>query len=327
MGAQTPVPPLSDPLRLDSALAELEVVIRHRVDGLLQGNHLGLVPGPGSELGDARPYVPGDDVRRIDWAVTARTTTTHVRTTVADRELETWLAVDLSASMDFGTALCEKRDLAIVAAAVMAHLTRGGGNRIGAVAVGGGSLLRLPARSGRPAAMHLLHSLASIPRTAAGARGDLAGALDQLRRPERRRGLVVAISDFLGPTDWQRPMRALTARHDIVAVQISDPRDVELPPVGMVTLVDPESGRTKEVRATRALADRFAVAAAAHQADVEATLRRVGVPLLSLSTGRDWVGDVVRFVVRRKRGWTGSGGLAPRRQPGSPPSAPLAAIR
>jgi uncharacterized protein (DUF58 family) len=310
VAAQTPVPSLSDPERLDSALAELEVVIRHRVDGLLHGNHLGLVPGPGSELGDARPYVPGDDVRRIDWAVTARTTTAHVRTTVADRELETWLAVDLSASMDFGTALCEKRDLAIVAAAVMAHLTRGGGNRIGAVAAGGGALLRVPARSGRPAALHLLRSLASIPRTAAGSRGDLAGALEQLRRPERRRGLVVAISDFLGPTDWERPMRALTARHDIVAVQISDPRDVALPPVGMVTLVDPESGRTKDVRVTRALADRFAAAAAAHQAEIAAALRRVGAPLLTLSTDRDWVGDVVRFVVRRKRGWIGGGGAA-----------------
>jgi uncharacterized protein (DUF58 family) len=323
VAAQTPVPSLSDPERLDSALAELEVVIRHRVDGLLHGNHLGLVPGPGSELGDARPYVPGDDVRRIDWAVTARTTTAHVRTTVADRELETWLAVDLSASMDFGTALCEKRDLAIVAAAVMAHLTRGGGNRIGAVAAGGGALLRVPARSGRPAALHLLRSLASIPRTAAGSRGDLAGALEQLRRPERRRGLVVAISDFLGPTDWERPMRALTARHDIVAVQISDPRDVALPPVGMVTLVDPESGRTKDVRVTRALAARFAAAAAAHQAEIAAALRRVGAPLLTLSTDRDWVGDVVRFVVRRKRGWIGGGGAAslPGPQPGLLPTA------
>jgi uncharacterized protein (DUF58 family) len=107
-------------------------------------------------------------------------------------------------------------------------------------------------------------------------------------------------------------MRALTARHDIVAVQISDPRDAELPPVGMVTLVDPESGRTKEVRVTRALADRFGAAAAAHQAEVDAALRRVGVPLLRLATDRDWVGDVVRFVVRRKRGWTGSSGPAPK---------------
>ncbi|MEO7126390.1 MAG: DUF58 domain-containing protein [Nakamurella sp.] len=288
---------------MDSALAELEVAIRHRLDGLLHGNHLGLVPGPGSELGDARPYVPGDDVRRMDWAVTARTTVPHIRTTIADRELETWLAVDLSASMDFGTALCEKRDLAIVASAVMAHLTRGGGNRIGAVVAGGGSLLRLPARSGRPSVQHLLRGIASVPRTAPGARGDLAATLDQLRRPERRRGLVVAISDFLGPTDWERSMRALAARHDVIAIGISDPRDRELPPIGLVTVVDPESGRTKDVRVTRSLAERFSTAATAHSVEVAGALKRVGVPLLELSTERDWVGDVVRFVVRRKRGW------------------------
>lgn len=309
MTPQTPVPTLSDPARLDSALAELEVVIRHRVDGLLQGNHLGLVPGPGGELGDARAYVPGDDVRRIDWSVTARTTTPHVRTTVADRELETWLAVDLSASMDFGTALCEKRDLAIVAAAVFAHLTRGGGNRIGAVVAGGDGVRALPARSGRPAAHHLLRVLATTPRTAPGARADLAAALDRLRRPARRRGLVVAISDFLGPLGWERPLRALTARHDVIAVAIEDPRDHELPAVGRVTLVDPETGRTKETRVTRVLAERFAAAASEQRAQVTAALRAMGVPLLALSTDRDWVGDVIRFVVRRKRRW--SAGPAP----------------
>ena len=114
--------------RLEAALKALELTVRIRLDGLLQGNHLGLVPGPGSELGEARAYQPGDDVRRIDWAVTARTTEAHVRQTVADRELETWVLVDLSPSLDFGTAACEKRDLAIAALAAVAHLTRGGGN-------------------------------------------------------------------------------------------------------------------------------------------------------------------------------------------------------
>lgn len=302
MAAQTSVPAVSDPAHMQTALAELEVLIRNRLEGLLQGNHLGLVPGPGSELGDARPYVPGDEVRRMDWAVTARTAVPHVRATIADRELETWLAMDLSASMDFGTALCEKRDLAIVAAAVMTHLTRGGGNRIGAVVAGGGTILRMPARSGRPAAQHLLRAIARVDRTKPGERGDLASALEQLRRPERRRGLVVAISDFLGPIDWERPMRALAARHDIMAIGISDPRDRELPPVGLVTVVDPESGRTRDVRVTRTLAGRFASAATAHHQAVSAALSRIGVPLLELGTDRDWVGDVVRFVLRRKHG-------------------------
>lgn len=300
------VPSMADPGRIDAALADLEIEIRSRVDGVLHGNHLGLVPGPGSEFGDARIYVPGDDVRRIDWAVTARTAVTHVRSTVADRELETWLALDMSASMDFGTARCEKRDLAVVAAAVVAHLVRGGGNRLGAVIAGDGRLQRLPARSGRAASHHLLRTLAAFPRSAPGRRGSLADALDQLRRPPRRRGLVVAVSDFLGPVDWVRPLRALTGRHDVIAVTVTDPRDRVLPAVGDVTLMDPETGRTKEFRVNRALAARFADAAAAHAAEVTTTLRGLGVPVLALATDRDWVGDVVRFIVGRKRGWSGA---------------------
>jgi uncharacterized protein (DUF58 family) len=134
--------------QLEASLRALELTVRRRLDGLLQGNHLGLVPGPGSESGDARLYQPGDDVRRMDWAVTARTTEPHIRQTVADRELETWVAVDLSASLDFGTARCEKRDLAVAAVAAVAHLTRGGGNRIGALVATGERLVRIPARGG-----------------------------------------------------------------------------------------------------------------------------------------------------------------------------------
>src|SRR3954453_14434796 len=117
----------------DELLRRLEFAVRNKLDGLLQGNYLGLGPGPGSEAGESRLYVPGDDVRRMDWPVTARTTVPHTRQTVVDRELETWLAVDLSASLDFGTASCLKRDLAVAAVAAMAHLTVRGGNRIGAI--------------------------------------------------------------------------------------------------------------------------------------------------------------------------------------------------
>ncbi len=306
MPTHASVPVTSDPARIDAALADLELTIRRRIDGLLHGNHLGLVPGPGGEPGEARPYVAGDDVRRMDWSVTARTTVPHIRQTVADRELEVWLAVDLSASMDFGTARCEKRDLAVAAASVMAHLTRGGGNRLGAVVVAGGIVRRLPPRGGRDAIQHTLRTIALTPRTEPGHRGDLAGAREALRRPPRRRGLVVAISDFLGPLTWEGPLRALGARHELVAVAISDPRDTELPAVGYVTLVDPETGRRKEIRTSRALRTRFGAAAAEHRAEVMAALRRVGAPTLSLSTDRDWAADVMRFVAWRKRGWTGA---------------------
>ncbi|WNV91804.1 DUF58 domain-containing protein [Umezawaea sp. Da 62-37] len=294
--------------RMEAALRTLELEVRRRLDGLLQGNHMGLVPGPGSEPGEARTYQPGDDVRRMDWAVTARTTVPHIRETVADRELETWLAVDLSPSLDFGTAVCEKRDLAIAATAAVAHLTRGGGNRIGALVSTGDALVRVPARGGLAHSRGLIRRVAETPRAPEGTRGDLAGVIEQLRRPPRRRGLVVVISDFLGDTGWQRPLRALSARHDLVAIEVVDPRDIDLPDVGTVVLADPESGRQREVTASPLLRREFAAAAAEHRADVASGLRQAGAGHLVLRTDSDWIADVVRFVVARKRRW--SGGVA-----------------
>jgi uncharacterized protein (DUF58 family) len=293
---------------MEAALRMLELDVRRRLDGLLQGNHLGLVPGPGTEPGEARTYQPGDDVRRMDWAVTARTTVPHIRETVADRELETWMAIDLSPSLDFGTAVCEKRDLAIAATAAVAHLTRGGGNRIGAAVSTGAENMRIPARGGLAHARSMIRKIAEMPRAEEGTRGDLAALLEQLRRPPRRRGLIVVISDFLGGMEWQRPLRALSARHDIVAIEIVDPRDVDLPEVGTVVLSDPETGRQREVTASALLRKEFNAAAAEHRAEVAAGLRRAGAGHLALRTDSDWIADTVRFVVARKRRW--SGGVA-----------------
>lgn len=292
---------------MEASLRQLELAVRGRLDGLLQGNHLGLVPGPGSEPGEARTYQPGDDVRRMDWAVTARTTQPHVRETVADRELETWVVLDLSPSLDFGTAACEKRDLAIAALAAVTHLTRGGGNRIGVLAATGESVVRIPARGGVTHARGMLRRVAEIPRTAEGTRGDLAAAIEQLRRPPRRRGLVVVISDFLGEPDWERALRALSTRHDLLAVEVLDPRELELPDVGTVVLADPETGRQREVTTTPLLYREFAAAAAAHRDTVAATLRRCGAAHLTLRTDSDWIADVVRFALARKRAWSGGG--------------------
>ncbi|WVH83906.1 DUF58 domain-containing protein [Lentzea sp. DG1S-22] len=301
-------PPVLRGVRMEAALRMLELDVRRRLDGLLQGNHLGLVPGPGTEPGEARTYQPGDDVRRMDWAVTARTTVPHIRETVADRELETWLAIDLSPSLDFGTAACEKRDLAIAATAAVAHLTRGGGNRIGAAVSTGAENIRIPARGGLAHARGMIRKIAETPRAPEGTRGDLAALLEQLRRPPRRRGLIVVISDFLGDVEWQRPLRALSARHDIVAIEVVDPRDVDLPEVGTVVLSDPESGRQREVTASALLRKEFNAAAAEHRAEVAAGLRRAGAGHLVLRTDSDWIADTVRFVVARKRRW--SGGVA-----------------
>ncbi|WP_459546376.1 DUF58 domain-containing protein [Nocardia sp. X0981] len=290
---------LTDP-HLSAALKTLELTVRRRLDGVLHGDHLGLIPGPGSEPGEARAYQPGDDVRQMDWSVTARTTHPHVRQMIADRELETWMVVDLSASLDFGTGVCQKRDLAVAAAAAITHLTMGGGNRIGAVVATGERMLRIPARSGRVHAQSLLRGIATTPHPRDGVRGDLRGAIESLRRPQRKRGLAVIISDFLGEIDWQRSLRAISARHDLLAVEVLDPRDTALPDIGDVVLHDPETGRTREFDVTPRLRADYAAAAQQHRAAVEQTLRNCGAPVLTLMTDRDWIADVVRFVSTRR---------------------------
>ncbi|MCV7193688.1 DUF58 domain-containing protein [Mycolicibacterium brumae] len=288
--------------KLSAALRTLELTVKRKLDGVLHGNHLGLIPGPGSEPGESRMYQPGDDVRRMDWSVTARTTHPHVRQMIADRELETWLVVDMSASMDFGTTVCEKRDLAVAAAAAITYLNSGGGNRLGALITNGAQTVRVPARSGRQHEQSMLRAIATMPSAPPGVRGDLAAAIDALRRPERRRGMAVVISDFLGPINWMRPLRAIAARHDVLGIEILDPRDIELPDVGDVVLQDTESGVTREYHVDAALRDEFAEAAAAHRAEVARTLRRCDAPLLTLRTDRDWIADIVRFTSSRRRG-------------------------
>ena len=292
---------IDDP-KLAAALKSLELSVRRKLDGVLHGDHLGLIPGPGSEPGESRIYQPGDDVRRMDWSVTARTGTPHVRQMIADRELETWLVVDMSASLDFGTVGCEKRDLAVAAAAAIGYLNTGGGNRTGALIFNGEKLTRIPARSGRRHVQTLLRAIATTPSAPVGVRGDLATAIDALRRPERRRGMAVIISDFLGPITWMRPLRAIAARHEVLCIEVLDPRDIELPDIGDVVLQDAETGVTREFTIDAQLRDDFARAAAAHRAEVARTIRGCGAPVLTLRTDRDWIGDIVRFVAYRRRG-------------------------
>jgi uncharacterized protein (DUF58 family) len=298
-------------LDLESAeplLRRLELTVRNRLDGLLQGNYLGLVPGPGSEAGESRQYSAGDDVRMMDWAVTARTTVPHIRRTVADRELETWLVVDLSPSMDFGTARSEKRELVLAALTAVVHLTVGGGNRVGAVVGNGASSYRIPALSGRDHARYLLRKIAATQRAEAAGQVDLAGLLESLRRPPRRRGLVAVVSDFLeggisgAPAPWERPLRALANRHQLLGIEVLDPRELELPAAGLVTFADPETGRHLEVQTSSAEVRRnYAAAAAAQRARIAASLRHSGAGHLQLRTDRDWLNEVVRFVLARRR--------------------------
>ncbi|MGA8114213.1 MAG: DUF58 domain-containing protein [Actinocatenispora sp.] len=290
--------------RSEVTLAKLQLLVTRKLDGLLQGDYLGLLPGPGSEPGESREYRPGDDVRLMDWPVTARTTVPHVRQTIVDRELETWLAVDLSASLDFGTANCLKRDLAIAAVAAISHLNARGGNRIGAVVGTGSATHRIPARPGRRGAQALLRAVATTERSPGGGRTDLTALVEGLNRPPRRRGMAVVVSDFLAPAGWERPLRRLAVRHDVLAVEVLDPRELELPDVGVLELVDPESGAVHEVQTTPAVRARYAAAAAEQRAGISATLRRAGVGHLRLRTDSDWLLDIVRFVAAQRHART-----------------------
>src|SRR5690348_6825698 len=293
-----------DDARAELVLGKLQLLITRKLDGLLQGDYLGLLPGPGTDLGESREYRPGDDVRRMDWPVTARTTVPHVRQTVADRELETWLAIDLSASLDFGTANCLKRDLAVAAAAAVSHLTVRGGNRIGAVVGTGDQITRLPARPGRKDAQGLMRTIAKT--AVRPGRADLGALIDALNRPPRRRGLAVVVSDFLvPPAQWERPLRKLGVRHDLLAIEIVDPRELELGDAGVMEFVDPESGRLHEVHTgDPQLRAKYAAAAAAQRSVIAAAIRGAGAAHLRLRTDRDWLLDIVRFVAAQRHART-----------------------
>jgi uncharacterized protein (DUF58 family) len=308
---------MTDLLRGERALRVLDLTVRRRLDGLVPGDRLGLRPGPGGELDAARPYVPGqDDVRRVDWAVTARTGTVHVRSTIADRELETWMLVDGSASMDFGTAGMEKRDLAAAVVAAVGALTDGPGNRLGVCLLTGAGLRTHRPRAGRVAVRAVLRALRDAPRAVPGpgARADLATGVERLRRERRRPGLRVVVSDFLDG-GWERPMRRLAVRHDVLAVEVLDPRELTIPDVGLLTLVDPETGRRLEVATSRRrLRERYAAEATASRAATAAALRRAGVAHVVLRTDGDWVAELARFAVARRRvsrGRTGTGASRP----------------
>ncbi|HEX2575921.1 MAG TPA: DUF58 domain-containing protein [Aquihabitans sp.] len=295
------VPPRTTHTGPDEVLRRLDLAVAHKLDGLLHGEYQGLVPGHGSELGETRGYQAGDDVRRIDWNVTARFQDPYVRDTIADRELETWALVDVGPSMDFGTAFCEKRDLAVSAAAAVGFLTARTGNRFGALLATPGEPTVVPARGGRTHLMSTLHKLVATPRLEGG-QVDLGLALRRLAATARRRGLVVVVSDFLAePETWARPLRQVATRHEAIAIEIVDPRELTLPDVGLLAVVDPRTGRTGEIpTASKKVRARYAAAATEQRAKISDAIRTAGVDHLILRTDRDWLLDVVRFVADRR---------------------------
>lgn len=299
----------------EAALRRLELTIVRRLEGFLHGDHQGLLPGPGSEASDAREYVPGqDDVRKIDWAVTARTTVPHVRDTMADRELEIWALLDVTPSMNWGTEGVTKRDLGIAAVATIGFLSQKMGDRFGGLIMRPDSMKRLPAQSGRTALYGLLRRMLTEPIVSDHTTGpfSLAAGIERLRRTERRRGLRLIVSDFLTPGDfeldanvepeWERPMRRLAVRNQVLAVEVVDRHEVEFADVGDLLIRDPETNFERYVNTSDAAArERMDAASAAQRERIRLALRRAGAAHIQLRTDSDWVHDIARFVMAYRR--------------------------
>jgi uncharacterized protein (DUF58 family) len=250
-----------------------------------------------------RPYVPGDDVRRIDWNVTARTNEPHVRVQLAERVLVTWLVLDTSPSMQFGTADRRKADVAEGVAIAVGHVATRRGNRLGLVTFGDARPRTVPPRQGRLGLISLLTALREEPdgdgRVGVTSVGD---ALHRAATLARQRAVVVIVSDFRGPLDWRRALIGLAGRHEVVAVEIRDPREQELPNAGALWLVDPETGKQVRVdtRSVR-LRTRFAAAAAAERAELARTLASAGARHVVLTTSGDWLRSLAVFLRRGPR--------------------------
>lgn len=315
-----------------AVLRRLELAVLRRLDGSASGDHSTTTMGPGTERAGARLYEPGDDARLIDWNLTARSAETFVRTTEAEREIDTWIIVDRSASLDFGTAGLEKRDVVLGATAAFAMLTVRGHNRLGVLVAGTTPAGHYPPRTGRGWLMAALAAVHDTPRQSGvpGADDDIAGAMRQLLVAQQRRSQIVVISDFLGADTWVQPLRNLALRHQIVAVHVTDPRELHLPDVGMLAVVDTETGRQRYVQTqTPGLRSRYATAAAARSASIEHAVVAAGAEYLHLSTDRDWLSDSLLFATGRKARL----GAAAAQRPGvtaasapfsTPPTAPSA---
>ncbi len=262
---------------------------------MIAGEHRAAGVGSGTELAQLRPYQPGDDVRQLDPSATARTGIPHVRQQVPERLLTTWLAVDVSPSMAFGTADRLKSDVAEGVVDVLGALSVRRGGRVGFMTFGGPSTRLLPPRGGRGARVGLRRALAEGVAPD-GAQGEpLSRALVRIGRLASMRSLIVVITDFTGPTDWARPIAALSARHTVMAVEVRDPREQELPAVGRLAMVDPETGARVEVdTADRRLRERFERAAREDREAVAAALRRAGVEHVTLSTEGAWARQLGR---------------------------------
>jgi len=283
-------------------LLRLDWDVIRRLDGLLQGDYRTLFYGFGVDFADLREYQPEDDIRYIDWNVTARMDTPYIRQYLEDREVTAWFLLDLSPSVDFGTVQNQKRTMLIEFVTVLARLLTRHGNRVGAMMYGGSIQQTVPARSGRIQVLRLINDMLRQPRLSHAPFTNLATFFNGALNSIKRRSLVFVISDFISEPGWEKPLSLLNQRHEVLAIRLWDPREVDLPDLGMVVMEDAETGEQLFVDThDKKFRGRFYDAARRREAELEAAFKRAGVDALSLSTGDDLVRAIVRFAQQRKQ--------------------------
>ena len=297
----------------DALLKRLEWTVIRRLDGLLQGDYRTLWRGAGLDLADLREYQHGDDVRHIDWNVTARLQVPHVRQFTEDREVAAWFLVDLSASVDFGSDTRAKCGVAREFVAVLARLLTRHGNRVGALLYGTEVDTVIPARAGRLHVLHLLQRMAQRPEQAPPGATQLRELLLAAQRIVKRRSTVFVVSDFITAPGWEQALAELARRHEVTAVRLYDPLEMDLPDLGLVTLHDAETGEQLLVDTHDAgFRTRFAAAAQARETALREALGHAGVDTLELATDDDLLDAILRFAdLRRQRSRIAVGGGAP----------------
>ena len=285
-----------------------------RLDGLLQGNYRTVFRGFGLELAELREYQFNDDVRAIDWYVTARMQTPYIRLRVEDRDLTAWFLLDLSPSMDFGTARKRKSDVLVDCVGVISRLLTRHGNRVGALVFNGNAIRVIPAETGKMQVLRLIADLLSEPRLPRAPMTRLATLLEAAQRVVRRPSLLFIVSDFISSPGWERPLAILTQRHEAVAVRLLDPREYSLPDIGMVVMEDAESGQQLHLDTHDArFRYRFEEAARKREADLHLSLARCATDSMEISTEGDLVQEIVRFAaIRKRRKSTASSGVSAR---------------
>ena len=282
-------------------LQKLEWTVLKRLDGALQGDYRTLFRGHGVDLADLREYQLHDDVRHIDWNVTARLNTPHVRQFTEERDLTAWFLLDLSPSIDFGSQR-RKREISEMFVGVMATLVLRHGNRAGAVLYGNQIDTVLPAKSGRMHVLHLMQRMRARGTASAAGTTRLADLIERARPSIKRRSSVFVVSDFISETGWEPAMARLAQQHDVVAVRLYDPLEMQLPELGMVLMQDAETGEQIFVdTGARGFRERFEAAAERREAELRASLARAGVDTLELTTEADLGDSILAFVDARKQ--------------------------